>query len=98
MRSEKSQNPRTRSAARVSDLLLLENEAAAGRFEGIECPKCRHASVSVSFTHPAADVYRTWFICSDCDFHTRAQHADRPPYFSESRINTESEERDLLIL
>jgi len=49
-----------------------------------------HASVSVWFTHPAEDVYRTWFLCSDCDFHTRAQLVDRPPCFLEGRVNDET--------
>lgn len=83
---------------RASELVRLANEAAAGRFEGLRCPKCHEAAVSVWFTHPAADVYRTWFICAGCDFHSRAQHTDKPPSFTESRVSTDLEERDLLVL
>jgi hypothetical protein len=82
----------------LSVQLRLLNEAAAGRFDDLECPKCRRPAVSVWFTHPAADVYRTWFICADCDFHTRAQNTERPNFFSEARVSTDLEERDLSIL
>ena len=89
---------RKNSNEQTEIIVRLLNEAALGRLDDLECPKCRHTAVSVWFTHPAPDVYRTWFICSDCDFHTRAQLTDRPQYFSESRVNTELEERDLSIL
>lgn len=97
MPSENSQNPNSGSQ-KVSELLRLANEAAAGHFDDLGCPKCGHTAISVWFTHPAPDVYRIWFICADCDFHTRAQVADKPSYFTESRISTELEERDLLTL
>jgi len=89
---------KTKSDARVSELLRLANSATAGRFEDLECPTCRRNAVSVWFTHPAADVYRMWFVCADCDFHSRAQLADRPSYFLESRVHPELEERDRAIL
>jgi hypothetical protein len=96
MPSEESQNPQNDESLKVQ--LRLLGKAAAGQIEDLECPSCGHAAVSVWFTHPAADVYRTWFICADCDFHTRAQDTSRPSFFSEARINTELEERDLSIL
>lgn len=83
---------------RLSSHLRLLNEAAAGRLEDLECPKCREGGVSVWFTHPAADTYRTWFICADCDFHTRIQNTEKPLFFSEDRVSTDLEERDLSIL
>jgi len=78
--------------------LRLLAEADAGRFDDLECPQCRQTAVSVWFTHPAADVYRTWFICANCSFHTRAQNTERPRSFSETRVSTDLEERDLSIL
>ncbi len=95
MSTENSQN---QNEERLPLYLHLLKEAAAGHLEDLECPKCRQAAVCVWFTHPAADTYRTWFICSDCDFHTSAQHTDKPPFFSEARISTELEEKDLSIL
>lgn len=83
---------------RISDITRLANEAAAGRLEELVCPSCGYAAVSVWFTNPAPDVYRTWFICTNCEFHTRAQLKERPTHFSESRVDTELEESDLMVL
>ena len=76
----------------------LTHEAHAGQLEDLECPECSLAAVSVWFTHPAPDVYRTWFLCANCKFHTRAQNAEKPQFFSEERVDTELEGRDLAIL
>jgi hypothetical protein len=78
--------------------LHLLHQAAAGRLEGLECPKCRHAAVSAWFTHPAEDFYRTWFLCAKCDFHTRAQNTEKPMFFSEERRRIDLETRDSAIL
>jgi hypothetical protein len=96
MPSEKSQP--LPSDERLSVQLRLLDEAAAGRLDDLECPDCRQAAVSVWFTHPAADIYRTWFICADCPFYTRAQNTEPPHFFSEDRVNTDLEEQDLSIL
>jgi len=81
----------------VLQLRLLE-DAAIGRLDNLDCPNCRHAAVSVWFTRPAADSYRTWFICADCDFHTRVQNTNRPHSFSQERVNGKLEEHDFSIL
>ena len=94
MQHEKSQN-RTNELTAQMDLLRKAN---TGQLESLDCPKCRHATVSVWFSHPGSDVYRTWFICSNCDFHSRAQNAEKPPFFSEDRVSTELEEKDMAIL
>lgn len=96
MPRESSQNPN--NDEKLSLQLHLLNEAAAGHFDDLECPQCRQAGVSVWFTHPAADIYRTWFICVNCDFHSRTQNTERPRFFSEDRVSTELEEKDLAIL
>ena len=95
MQREKSQHP---SDDRPSSHLYLLKEAAAGRFDGLKCPQCYHKAISVWFTHPTSDVYRTWFICADCDFHTRAQNTERPRFFSDDRVSADLEERDLAIV
>jgi ribosomal protein S27E len=92
-----SQNPK-RTNDELSLQLRLLKEANAGHLDDLECPKCRHAAVSVWFSHPAAEVYRTWFICGNCDFHTRAQNTERPGFFSDERVSTDLEEKDLAIL
>lgn len=92
------ESSRNENEKRLSPQLRLVNEAAAGRLEDLECPKCRDTAVSVWFTHPAADTYRTWFICANCDFDTRVQNTERPHFFSQDRVSTELEERDLSIL
>jgi hypothetical protein len=96
MPTESSPNPN--NDERLLLQLRLLNEAATGHLDELECPKCRQAAVSVWFTHPAADVYRTWFICVNCDFHSRAQNTEKPLFFSEDRVSTELEEKDLAIL
>jgi hypothetical protein len=95
MPQEKSQN---RTNNELSKQMHLLQEAAIGRLNNLECPNCRHAAVSVWFSRPAADMYRTWFICADCDFRTRAQNTERPPFFSNDRVSTELEERDIAIV
>jgi hypothetical protein len=97
MPKESSQN-RHNNEERLSLHLQLLNDVAAGRLENLQCPNCGRAAVSAWFTHPAKAIYRTWFICSDCDFHSRAQNTDRPNFFSEARVCTDLEERDLSIL
>lgn|GEM_PF-2566511 len=92
-----SQNP-SRTDEELALQLRLLNEADAGRLDDLECPECRHAAVSVWFSHPAAEVYRTWFICASCDFHTRAQNTEKPRFFSDERVSTDLEEKDLAIL
>jgi hypothetical protein len=95
MPSENSQNQIDK---KLADQLRLLDQASAGHLEDLKCPNCQHAAVSAWFTHPAHDVYRTWFICADCDFHARVQNSERPPFFLEARVNTDLEERDLSIL
>ena len=95
---ENSQTPKNTSNERLALHLNLLRESDAGRLDELECPECRLPAVSVWFTHPAADVYRTWFICANCDFYSRVQNTDEPLGFSEDRINTELEEKDLAIL
>jgi|SRR5580658_9245378 hypothetical protein len=84
--------------SRLSSQLHLLQEAAIGHLDNLDCPNCRHLAISVWFSHPVADMYRTWFICADCDFHTRAQNTERPRFFSDDRVCAELEERDLSIV
>ena len=96
MPGEKPRNPQ--KDPRIPELERLAKEADAGRFDNLECPECRQLGVAVWFTHRADDVYRMWFICAHCTFHTRVQLAGRPHNLSKSRINAELEKRDLAIL
>jgi hypothetical protein len=83
---------------RLNRQLALVKQATKGQFEHLECPDCRHASVSVWFTHPQPDEYRTWFICADCNFHTRVHNDSIPTNFTEDRVNSELKEMDESIL
>src|SRR5436305_880352 len=71
-------------------LQLLE----AGDLDAMECPACGSRSVSVSFTHPGDDEYRTWFKCSKCGFKARVQNAERPKHFSSDRVDASLEAYD----
>src|SRR5215468_6397981 len=95
-----SSNParNRQTEGRLSLQVHLLAECEAGRLDDLECPKCRHHAVSAWFTNPATDVYRTWFICGDCDFHARAQNMEKPRFFSANRVSTDLQERDLFIL
>src|ERR1700745_1143217 len=43
----------------------LCRQEASGHLDSIECPSCRQRSVSVWFTRPRKNQYRTWFICAE---------------------------------
>ena len=86
------------SGKRLTLYVRLAKEAESGHLDDLECPRCRRNAVSVWFTHPANGTYRTWFICLDCDFHTRVQNTRKPRFFSNDRVCTDLEERDLAIL
>src|SRR5580765_6788171 len=74
--------------------LTLLNSAADGHFDALECPECHKPSVSVWFTHPRDGEYRTWFLCQECPFSTRAQNSERPNHFSDSRVHKALEKYD----
>jgi hypothetical protein len=95
MTQDNSRNP---IRVRDSSLLLLVKESASGHLDNLDCPSCRRASVSVSFSCPAPEIYRTWFVCADCDFRTRVQNTTKPIFFSEDRVSEELEEKDKSIL
>jgi hypothetical protein len=82
----------------ISLHLRLLNAVAEGHFEALGCPVCFQKSVSAWFTHPVPGIYRTWFVCSNCDLHTRAQHSERPKFFSLARIRPELEDIDSSVL
>jgi len=84
MNNENSRSPETDLGAR----LALLQEAADGRLDGLPCPRCRQSCVSVWFTHPDEELYRTWFVCSLCGFEMRAQNTGRPPHYSTERDRT----------
>jgi hypothetical protein len=72
--------------------------AEKSQLGNVRCPACHRLSVSVWFTHPAEDAYRTWFICTQCSFHSRALNLNMPPFFSEDRRRADLEEQDRSIL
>ena len=80
-----SQNEDVR--ARVNLLIQLES----GIQDGLKCPSCGRDSVSVWYSMPFAGEYRTWFICSVCDFRMRAQNSGKPSLLREDRIKNELE-------
>jgi hypothetical protein len=72
------------------DLIATErlfHEADSGILDSIECPRCHQRSVSVWFTRPKENQYRTWLVCGDCSFEARAINSERPRSFSEKRIH-----------
>ena len=83
--------PSDDSLCRAPDLkkqLALLHSADEGVLDHLQCPQCAQSCVSVWFTHPAPNEYRTWFVCENCNFETRAQNSGRPPFYSEERDRT----------
>ncbi|MGH7173178.1 MAG: hypothetical protein ACRELG_23090 [Gemmataceae bacterium] len=80
MSSENSLSPKNDLAAR----LALLQSASDGRLDGLSCPRCQRASVSVYFTRRGDNDYWTWFLCADCAFEMRAQ-GGLPAHYSRQR-------------
>jgi hypothetical protein len=78
-------------------IALLEG-AAKGRFEQLECPDCGRPTASVWFTNPASGEYRTWLLCSVCDFNAHVINEGKPAAFTEDRRRKDLEQRDRDIL
>jgi|SRR5580704_4019476 hypothetical protein len=72
---------------RVAQIQTLLIAAAEGVLDNLECPSCHLLSVSVWFTRPKKNQYRTWFICKNCSFQTRSINAERPVTFSKDRLS-----------
>jgi hypothetical protein len=89
------QEPEFRLIALQVELL---KEVDSANLDNLECPKCGHCAVSAWFTNPAPEKYRTWLICSDCDFWTHVINSTRPSSFSESRVRPDLQEKDAAIL
>ena len=80
---------------RILDLLKwLES----GVLDSIPCPNCGQPTVSVWFTRPAPEEYRTWFTCGNCPFRTRANNTMKPDRFSEERRSLQLEQQDKEVL
>jgi hypothetical protein len=78
----------------VSAGLRLLSELESGSLDGMQCPRCQKNAVSVWFTHPLPEEYRTWFICACCGFMLRAQNSRKPRHFADDRIDPSLEKRD----
>jgi len=83
---------------RSASVTRLAWAAEEGQLDNIECPICHQPSISVWFTQPVDGVYRTWFICTKCSFHSRAQLLGKPSFYAEDRRRADLENRDKSIL
>src|ERR1700748_3005439 len=79
---------------RAHCLQRLLSDAASGVLDELACPDCENPAVSAWFTQPADGVYRTCFLCNECDFHTRAQPLNKPEFFTASRVRHDLQQRD----
>jgi hypothetical protein len=78
--------------------IALLKEVDSGNLDNLECPKCRRRAVSAWFTNPAPEAYRTWLICAECDFGSHLINSTKPSFFSESRVRSDLQEKDVAIL
>src|ERR1700743_1223063 len=90
--------PNHSNDGRVSPQLLLTMEAEKGNLDGLLCPSCLRDAVWVWFPQPQENVYRTWFICTNCDFYFRAQNTTAPKFFSDGRRRDDLERQDISIV
>jgi hypothetical protein len=81
-------------SANVALLFMADD----GQLDSLPCPDCGNDSVSVWFTLPAVDEYRTWFTCTNCAFELRVQNSKTPNHFSKLRVNKQLEALDADIL
>lgn len=70
----------------------------AGQFDGLKCPGCHALTIRAWFTIPAANEYRIWAICDECDWEQRAICDGRPRSFDPGRVNQRLEEYDRQLL
>jgi hypothetical protein len=63
----------------VEGYTRLLTQVASGVLDGLQCPECDQRSVSVCLTPHHANEYRSWFICTSCDFRSRAHNRTIPP-------------------
>jgi hypothetical protein len=79
---------------RIGSYVSLVKAVDEGRLDCLVCPDCYRGAVSAWFTEPAEDEYRFWFLCTECEFHSRAHCVEKPRFFSEDRRRMDLEERD----
>lgn len=94
MPSENSPSQNSELSIKLTLLRVLDS----GVIDSIQCPQCLNGSVSVWFTHPLANEYRTWFTCEKCSFRMRVQNSERPRYFIEGRVDQRLDTYDTKIL
>ncbi len=51
--------------------------------------------MSVSFTHAAENHYRVYFTCANCAYRMSGRHVEKPPYFSQDRIDPDLQAFDV---
>jgi hypothetical protein len=83
-----SDDSNNRNSELLEAQLNLLNAARAGKLENLACPKCGRATVSIWFTQPVKNQFRTWFVCENCDYEFSAQNSGLPPYYSVMRDRT----------
>lgn len=86
------------SDRRLKLTLQLARDAESGKLDQLECPQCCKLTVSVWFSNPVQGEFRTWFLCTECNFYSRAHNSGRPKFFSTERCRLDLEERDVAVI
>ena len=89
---------KTKELENLPEEMALLKSASSRVLDDLQCPLCAESSVSVWFTKPEPDSYRTWFVCRLCDFKLRVQNDGQPVFFTESRRNSDLERYDSQLL
>jgi hypothetical protein len=87
------ENSNSASRTCIEGYTRLLTQVASGRLDGLQCPECDQLSVSVCFTPHHANEYRSWFICTSCDFRSRTHNRTRTARPAIDRVKLDIENR-----
>ena len=91
------QIPASENRILIEGYTRLLTQVANGVLDGLQCPECDLYSVSVCLTPHHANEYRSWFICTSCDFRSRAHNRTRPSSMARDQVKSGLEIRSALI-
>ena len=89
---------RSKNSNELNETLKLLEKLESGILDSITCPRCHNDSVTVRFSNPEPNEYRTWLVCLKCSFVLRLQNTERPQFYSTSRIDEQLEAYDYEVI
>jgi len=84
---EDSSEKSVESGKLMRQLHRLLERTVTDEFDSLECPQCHQPSLSIWFTPPRKDHYRTSFVCSQCQLEARDIDRQMAGNYWEERMN-----------